>query len=298
MKTIIDYAIESLQKLQINMLEVIIPDNAILQKTSKEIYLAKIDGIFNLLKNRKYTVLNYTTLPQLPDVYVFFTTDHLYSFCVLIKPAADNNSLATFEFLAEHLHVLLPDLYNTVIIKVQVFKDEYVDFIPTNKCLNETRIYESAIQAFSNYQTIKQEDLQVIENWMDEYGELYDAITPNKLQYSQHYYFYKLYNLLLDITTAGELAAEFTLANDSFNIIDKIDEGAVQDWYERYEYLLLELGAIQADKLLQTIDSHNKYLRFSIDELFCFWIDKSIFDDIIVFYDNLKYVKDRDLLMI
>ncbi len=295
MKTQLNYVIESLQKLNLSLLDVVISDDCTTQNISKDTFLKKIDFWFKILKLRNIQQLKYSQSEYHTDVYIFYTENNQYHFSLQINTDALSNQLVSIQSIDTPIECITKTLEESIELKFFIFKDDILNFVPTNNYLESIKMYNDASEYFLQFKTIEQAQLYIIEEWLNEYEDLYDKLNPNKLQFSHHYRFYKLYNFLLDVITLQELESDFVSANSAIHAVDFQNDENISQWLNDFDYLNIEIDSLQIHNSFHYCDTAQEHKIIHISESFQLLLHKSIFKPVYEFISNMEKVQSLNL---
>ncbi|MBL0261019.1 MAG: hypothetical protein IPQ10_08120 [Saprospiraceae bacterium] len=190
--------IESFQKMDLNMLDILLDENRTYQDATKEVFLEKLNIVFSKLKNNGDTLLS---------TYEGFCN----------SDACHNKSCKGYSFVGnkskKHIDLIFEELDNDVkdichcngfktyetfvetenLIMIDVKNDEKADFKPSINFLIISQKCKLAYEELIHYQN-KIIDKEVYLTWLAKHHSLYDSIIRFSSYYSEIDKFYWLYN--------------------------------------------------------------------------------------------------------
>jgi hypothetical protein len=235
----IEYIIESFQKMDLNMLDILLDENRTYQDATKEVFLEKLNTAFAQLKKSGDTfLLSYK------------------GFCN--SEECSNNGCKGYSFVGnnskKHIDLIFEELDNDVneiyhcngfetyetsvetenLIWIDVKNDEKADFKPSIDFLIKSQQCKLAYEELTRYQdTIIDKEVYLV--WLEKFHYLYKSFDLPPLFYSEFDKFHTLYyrfNELNDFLQSNDFAKE---AVKEFQTIDKSNEPLLLKWLIKYE---------------------------------------------------------------
>jgi hypothetical protein len=234
-----EFIIGSFQKMDWNMLDILLDENKTYQDAKKDVFLEKIEEAFSILKRHDDTIL----LP-----YEGFCNSEEcsnkgckgYSF-------VGNNSKQHIDLIFEELDDDINDIYHCShfktndisvetenLIAIDIKNDERADFKPSIDFLIKSQKCKSAYEELYQYQN-KIINKEVYIEWLDKFYNLYKSFDLPPFFYSDFNKFHNLYykiSLLNDFLQSSNLAKN---AIKEFQTIDKNNEQQLLKWLIKHE---------------------------------------------------------------
>lgn len=231
--------IESFQKMDWNMLDILLDDNKTYQDAAKEVFLEKLNAAFSKLKKYGDTfLLSYEGFCNSEECsnkgckgYSFVGNKSKKHIDLIFEELDDDindiyhcNSFETNDTTAETENLIYIDVKN----------DEKADFKPSIDFLIKSQKCKLAYEELIQYQN-KVIDKEVYLVWLEKFHYLYKSFDLPPLFYSEFDKFHTLYyriNELNDFLQSSDFAKEAVI---DFQNIDKTNEPQLLKWLIKYE---------------------------------------------------------------
>lgn len=201
--TKINLIVQSFQQMNLSLLDVLLDDNKVYNETTKEIFLEKIEEVFNTFKRYNCTELiphigfcsgkhkwcksgvqncsGYTFRGKNSELYISFAfkTDEIVKFDLSLCCSMQNIDFdgdITFE------------------LGYKIYEDEKVNFLPTNEYIENTIYCLNILEDLNDYKT-QIMDFEFCIYWLDKYRNLKKSFYD----YNVSLYNFKLFDKLLSI---------------------------------------------------------------------------------------------------
>lgn len=268
-KTKKEWILEGFQKMNWNMLDVLLDENLTYQGAKKEVFLEKINDMFSEFKESGDTFLSthqgFCSSDQCPNKGC-----RGYSF-------VGNTSNKYISFIFEELNDDIKDIYHCsgfstddssvkreIRTSINIDFDERADFKPSLDFLIKSQkcslAYE-ALMCFKNVVISK----EVYLEWLDKFYPLYKSFENPPIFYSDFNKFYWLYS---SITGLKEYLQFHCLAKEAlkeFKIIDNTSERQLLKWLVKYEKTGMDLILFAYDGI--NFEHPNKTEYFKVRDL-------------------------------
>jgi hypothetical protein len=249
--------IESFQKMDSTMLEILLDDNKTYQDAAKEVFLEKINDAFSKLNKSGDTfLLSYEGFCNSEECSNKGCKG--YSFI-------GNKSKKHIDLIFEELDDDINDIYHCSgfktkdtsvetesLIYIDIKNDEKADFKPSIDFLIKSQKCKLAYEELIQYQN-KVIDKEVYLVWLEKFHHLYKSFDLPPFFYSEFDKFHTLYyriNELNDFLQSTDFARE---AVTDFQNIDKYNEPQLLKWLIKYE----KIGENLTLFLFEDIDFEN-----------------------------------------
>ena len=232
--------IESFEKMDLNMLEVLLDENNSYQEATKEVFLNKIEEIFTKLKTKGDT--------RLDSYKGFCNSDECCNKGCKGFSFVGNISKNHIDLIFEESDDDVNDVYscsdfetfdkslkkgNT--INIIIMQDEEANFIPDVEYLIEVQKYNAAHEELYKHQNYII-DKNIYLPWIEKHNALYESLPfPPFIEYSKCLMFYWLYSRIDNLKKYlnSDLFAKKAIAE--FENIDLNNETQLLNWLVRYE---------------------------------------------------------------
>lgn len=260
--------VSAFEKMDINMLEVLLDDTTTYQHAKKEIFLLRLDVIFKSFQSTGDTLLKaypgiccsedcpnkntggYTFVGNNTNSYTSFVFEEAENKIIDIRSCS---SLKTHEENVEkNNHFYL-----------EIYRDEEAAFSPSPELAihlqNFKRAYDEIIKPGDVYLT-KEE----YTYWLQKHEELFGIFQLPPTLYKPAVTFYRLYSYLKLIFIYSTFEQKSLKASEDYFNINTENETEVLTWLVIYEALGLNLTLLMVDYLGEAIETAEN-LRFEIE---------------------------------
>lgn len=258
----------ALSTMDIALVSCLLSEKIVVSNTSREFILLKISDVFKIFQLYKNdTLLIYATRPRVafdfnPFILVGNKSRH-YIACSLKQIGIDE-----WEFRDDECHYAFPHLNLDCYRKIELafFKDEMINFVPSNKYYTETKKYQARIDDLISLSE-DELDINILEYWLDEASDDYAALTPYRLQFRSCFLFYKYYNILLEFKDLSELEYAISDANLTFESFllpmqsNSDLEHEISEWMAEYAWLYEDIQNLK--KYSYLIEANESRLRIA-----------------------------------
>lgn len=230
---------ETISSLDTTYINAYLDDTISYNNCSKDSFLSKLDELFSKIKSYGNTQLSVSYLGAIEEVVVLKCnrTQHFLSF----KIKKDHKYFELINYVDDEIMNNF-NVSSEFQIQLLFFKDDMRNFVPNARYNNVDNRYLNNVLGI---ETLEKGllDIDVLQDWLDDYELEYDALTPSKLQYRNCYKFYHYYNILTDYREYMELNFAAIEAVEAFaQVYNEADELV---WLDRYISLYEELCCIK-----------------------------------------------------
>jgi hypothetical protein len=234
-----DLIIESFQKMDSTMLEILLDESRTYQDATKEVFLEKLNVAFSNLRENGDTLLS--------SQKGFCNSNECSNKGCKGYSFVGNNSKNHIDLIFEESDDDIKDIYhcsgfetndksvNTeTLIDIDISNDEKADFKPSIDFLIKNQNCNSAYEELNQYRNVViAKDVYLI--WLKKFNHLYESFDLPPLFYAGFKKFYWLYsriNELKDFLKSNNAAKE---AVGEFDVVDKNNETQLLKWLIKYE---------------------------------------------------------------
>lgn len=298
MKNIKETILESFSKMDMDMLGLILDDSRTYQDAKKEIFLMKLNDVFNKFKNANDNLL----LAHSGKCFSDDCNKDCKGFSFI-----GNNSKNHVDFIFEENEIDFKDIYHCSNFKIDtpgvhlsdeisliVSSDEKANFIPSIEYLARVQKCERAYS-----ELIKNEITYISKNdyhyWLEKYHDLYKTFELPPLLYNAFDKFYTLYWQIEEISSYLKFNSEASKAIQEYNFLNIENEGLLLAWLIKYESLGTDLTLLLVDHFYNEEELKSGYVQLRNN--FNLKISVSDFKDVIhfnqIFDDHYWEMVDR-----
>jgi hypothetical protein len=261
--------IESIQNMDLDMLDMLLDDEKVYQGTTKKIFIEKIEDIFQWFKREGNTFLHsYNGKCSKPDCInkgcsgVFFIGNLKKFHIDLIFKEIDNEIIDVFQCdnFKTNKRIWEFDEQEDIII----FDDEKVSFKSTLDFLIENQKYKHAVEEIEQLSDSIISSA-IYSNWLTKYKDL--RLSFDESKHNRFYNFNKFNNLyyvfeeLLKCLENIDFAKKALIELESFNV-DDVDMGII--WVNKYQWLNLATLSFYHRKDFELYDELDYYRVYGL----------------------------------
>jgi tetratricopeptide (TPR) repeat protein len=242
--------IQAICEMNIVALESLLDDFRTYQEATKEVFLGKLNEIFERFREDKDTRLNAfagsCNSKECDNNFgcsgLAFVGNVSNNALNLILKESENNFIDIFDcskFKINNKNVKPIDNY-----EIDIKRDEEAKFSPFperaemfNKCKTA---YNEIVNPSIDLLTKNK-----ISNWLNKHAEFHSTIGYNAGVYASAFNFYNLFRLLKSIETHISFEVQSKNAIEEFNTIDKSEDSELQKWLLKYENLEEEIVKLE-----------------------------------------------------
>ncbi|WP_181182492.1 hypothetical protein [Sphingobacterium lumbrici] len=266
-----DFVVNCIQHMDIESLDLVFNANQILQETTKEIFLKKLNTVFAIFKKSGDTELipyigycnAYGCTKEQGEGYSFEGNKSKKHFSILLFESKDG------EVFIENCHDFeLSD--NTIeikeIIKFYIYEDEKIDFIADPKYSATHTICSGALIQLQKHYTNTIIDKTIYTAWLDKFKLTH--LSLNTYAYTHSYVFERFDNLYLGLKELANYLENDNSAKNALHEFEEIDIHNEEDllkWLVKYEKT--------ADNLVLFLEIHGDINPYKLEESSYFEIE-------------------------
>lgn len=259
-----DLIIQSIEQMNLSLLDVLLDDNKIYNETTKQIFLEKIEKIFKVFKRYNNTELithigfcsgtnqgcktgvincsGYTFRGNNSKLYISFAFIYDDIDIVDLRPCC---SMQNIDFEAD----------DTFKLSYRIFEDEKVNFLPNDNYNNQTTYWLSVLEDLHDFKT-QIMDFNFCNFWLEKYRiPLYS--------YDLYYYDFKLFYKLISIYNSLDSLYKAL----SFVDILQVACAEFENIIDVNSIINEELENIKIDNIYDLIKWNDKYYKLSYNKL-------------------------------
>ncbi len=234
-----EYIIESFQKMDSNMLDILLDDNKTYQDVTKEVFLGKLDVIFSKLKENGDTFLfshkgfcNSNECNNKGCKGYSFVGNKSKEHIDLIFKELDDDVNDIYQCSDFQLNNECVDMNNLLWIDIKI--DEKANFKPSINFSIKNQNCKLAHEELVQYQnTVIGKEVYL--EWLEKFYDLYQSFNLPPLFYVEFYKFYQLYGRINELKVFLQSSDFAKHAITEFQSIDKNNESQLLKWLIKYE---------------------------------------------------------------